>query len=143
MWIVSARSNTTPVPFPSDRSQPCEGVLIGEAAGVVVQEDDPRTGRRKKFASVHDIRRGCAQRLINAGISAETLKLIMRHASFATTEKHYGALRSAQSAGQEVQRKLIDRTNPSLVGGFVGGKEEAPQLSAEELVKLKSLLNSL
>jgi hypothetical protein len=50
-----------------------------------------------------------------------------------------GALRSAQSAGQEVQQKLINRTNPSLVGG----KEEAPQLSAEEIVTLRSLLKGL
>lgn len=62
---------------------------IGEAAGVIVQHADNRTGQRKKFASAHDIRRGCAQRLINLGVSAETLKVIMRHASFSTTEKHY------------------------------------------------------
>lgn len=60
--------------------------LIGKKAGIVVRNEDERTGTRTKFASAHDIRRGCAQRLINAGVSAETLKVVMRHADFATTE---------------------------------------------------------
>jgi hypothetical protein len=40
--------------------------------------------------------------LINAGVSAETLMVVMRHADFATTQKFYGAMRSAQSAAAEV-----------------------------------------
>ena len=115
---------------------------IGKEAGVVVRKADATKFGREKFASAHDLRRGCAQRLINSGVSAETLKVVMRHADFATTEKHYGAFRSAQAAAEEVREKLAAR-NPSFVGGLVGGKEEAPQLSAEELLKLKSLLNSL
>ena len=67
----------------------------------------------------------------------------MRHADFATTEKHYGAHRSAQSAAKEVAEKLTSAKSNPLVGGFVGGIKEAPQLSAEELLKLKSLLNSI
>jgi integrase len=70
--------------------------LVGKEAGVVVVKDDCRTGRRQKYVSAHDLRRGCAHRLINAGVSAETLKVVMRHCDFATTEKHYGAIRSAK-----------------------------------------------
>ena len=114
--------------------------MIGRTAEVVVQEADARTGRRVKFASAHDLRRGFAQRLINSGVSAETLKVVMRHSDFATTEKHYGALRSAQSASQELREKLSRETDsPS----FVGGKEKAPQLNAEELRVLKSLVSKL
>lgn len=113
--------------------------LIGCRANIVVRPADKRTGQREKFASAHDLRRGCALRLINAGISAETLRLILRHSNFATTEKFYGAIRSAQSAAAEVNSKL----NPELVGGFLGGNEKALQFSTEELSKLKSLLNSL
>jgi integrase len=113
--------------------------MIGEEANVVVQEDDARTGHRQKFASAHDLRRGCAQRLINLGVSAETLKLIMRHSSFSTTEKHYGALRSAQSAATEVAEKLARAQTSALVGVTEG----AQQFSAEELMKLKSLLKAL
>ena len=60
--------------------------LIGKKADVEDQVEDARTQHRVKYASAHDIRRGLAQRLINAGVSAETLKVVMRHKDFATTE---------------------------------------------------------
>ncbi len=114
---------------------------IGEEAGVVVQHADQRTGQRKKFASAHDIRRGCAQRLINLGVSAETLKVIMRHASFSTTEKHYGAIRSAQNAAAEIAvRMAIPTQNSAFVGGLVGGQSPAVELSSTELSAIKSLI---
>jgi integrase len=117
---------------------------IGETAGIVVRQEDQRTGSRVKYASAHDLRRGCALRLMNAGVSAETLKLVMRHRQFSTTEKFYGAIRSAQAAAVELTQVL----NPNfqsreLVGGLVGGNSGAPQLSSVELAKLKSLLASL
>ena len=118
--------------------------LIGKKADVVVQVEDARTQHRVKYASAHDIRRGLAQRLINAGVSAETLKVVMRHKDFATTEKHYGAMRSAQSAGAEIIARLRpSNENSAFVGGLVGGIKKAPQLSAEELLMLKSLLAKL
>ena len=108
--------------------------------GIVVRQEDERTGRRRKFASAHDIRRGFAQRLINLGVSAETLKVVLRQRDFATTEKFYGAIRSAQSAAREVRGKLApDPDSPALVGGH----EKAPRLSTEELRKRKAVLNSL
>ena len=91
--------------------------LIGMEAGIIVQLEDSGVQRRKKFASAHDIRRGLAQRLINAGGSAETLKVVMRHKDFATAERHYGALRSAQSAAAEISTRLAPYTeNIALVG---------------------------
>ena len=59
------------------------------------------------------LRRGCALRLINAGISAETVRIVMRHRSFQTTESFYGATRSAQSAVCELASKL---KSPAFVG---------------------------
>ena len=117
---------------------------IGRAAGVVVQMKDRRLNKREKTASAHDIRRGVAQRLINHGVSAETLKVVMRHKDFATTERHYGAVRSAQSAATEITAKLKSPADTSaLVGGLMGGITKAPQLSAEEPGVLKSLLSKL
>ena len=112
--------------------------------GIIVVQEDDRTGKRRKYASAHDIRRGFAQRLINAGVSAETLKVVMRHSNFATTEKHYGAIRSAQAAAIEVQEKLAanERTE-SFVGGLVGGNEKAQPLVRAELDLLKSLIERL
>jgi len=113
---------------------------IGKSAEVVVQREDRARGKRTQYASAHDIRRGCAQRLINQGVSAETLKLVMRHKQFGTTERYYGATRAAQSAAAELYRKLDPERKNS---GLVGGNTERPQFSAEELQKLKALLNSI
>lgn len=114
--------------------------MIGEQAGIVVREADEETGHRLKYASAHDLRRGCALRLINAGVSAETLKVVLRHRDFRTTERFYGATRSAQSAAAEIHQKLTsDRDKVDLAGG----RDEASKLSAEELRKLKALLNAL
>ena len=111
--------------------------------GIVVRQEDERTGRRRKFASAHDIRRGFAQRLINLGVSAETLKVVLRQRDFATTEKFYGAIRSAQSAAREVRGKLAPASDsPALVRGLVGGHEKAPRLSTEELRKRKAVIHS-
>ena len=114
--------------------------MIGKEAGVVVRQQDTRTGQRRKYASAHDIRRGFAQRLINLGVSAETLKVVLRQRDFATTEKFYGAIRSAQSAAREVRGKLPPSCGSSAL---VGGHEKAPRLSTEELRKRKAVLNSL
>ena len=79
---------------------------IGKTAGVIVRQPDEETGQRIKFASAHDLRRSLAQRLINSGVSAETLMVIMRHKSFATTKKFYAASRAAQSAAAEIHQQL-------------------------------------
>ena len=106
--------------------------------------EDDRFHKRRKYASTHDIRRGFALRLINAGVSAETLKVVMRHANFATTEKHYGAIRSAEAAADEVEQKLsTNPENESIVGRLVGRKEGSSDLTGPERAFLKSLLEKL
>jgi integrase len=118
--------------------------LIGTEAGIVVRQANDETGRRVKYASAHDLRRGCAKRLIDAGISAETLMVVMRHKNFATTQRFYGASRAAQAAASEVHQRLsADAQKPALVGGLVGGLDSSPHLSADEVQKLKRILNSL
>jgi len=116
---------------------------IGKHAGIVVCPADRDRGIRIKYASAHDLRRSLAERLFNLNISAETLMVIMRHQDFATTRKFYGAKKSAQSAAREIEEKLVESKYGELVGSFVGRKEKPPELSAEEIVRLKSLLNSL
>jgi integrase len=116
---------------------------IGEKAGITVRQADERNGSREKFASSHDLRRGCALRLIDVGVSAETLMVVMRHADFATTQKFYGAMRSAQSAAAEVRQKLSANEKTSLVGGLMGGTDQPAHLNEAEVKKLKALLASL
>lgn len=56
---------------------------IGKKANIVVRTMQDNDGTsRKKYASAHDLRHGCALRLVNAGVSAETPKVVMRHREF-------------------------------------------------------------
>ena len=113
---------------------------IGEEAKVVVRQADKESGRRIKYASAHDLRRSCAERLINLGVSAETLMVIMRHKDFATTRNFYGARRAAQVAAAEVHQKLVVSEKADEL---VRDVEQAGQLTPEELKTLKCLLNSI
>ena len=113
---------------------------IGEKARIVVQQPYEANGVRVKYASAHDLRRSCAHRLINAGVSAETLKVLLRHEDFKTTERYYGAVRAAQSAAQELSEKL---TSSSKQDGQIDGVEKVAQLSEAQIRKLQSFLNSI
>ena len=62
---------------------------IGEAADVTVDPGDPKTGRPTKYASAHDLRRSCAERLLEKGIPPMTIARVLRHASWETTRRHY------------------------------------------------------
>lgn len=103
--------------------EPTIPVVAVRKANIVVQLDDARLGKRKKYASAHDIRRGVACRLDDHGVLAETLKVIMRHKNFATTEPHYGAVRSAESAAKEIAAKLASNPTASELGG---GNKSSP-----------------
>jgi len=118
---------------------------IGEKANIVVRTmKDDEAKSRKKFASAHDLRRGCAQRLVNAGISAETLKVVMRHREFSTTERYYGATKRAQSAAAELAEKLaIGCSKSELVGPLMGAPDARLGLTSQQLRKLKALLETI
>jgi integrase len=70
---------------------------IGEKASVVVL---PATGDvPAKFASAHDLRRSCADRLVAAGVPELEVAAVMRHASVETTRRHYAPGNVQRSAG--------------------------------------------
>lgn len=62
---------------------------IGAAAGIIVEPANPKLGRKVKYASAHDLRRSCADRLEAAGVDPLLIARVMRHKSFDTTRKHY------------------------------------------------------
>ena len=62
---------------------------IGNAAKIIVQPADTRTGRPVKYASAHDLRRSCGDRLRNVGVPPLVICRVMRHSSWETTRKHY------------------------------------------------------
>lgn len=62
---------------------------IGEKAEIIVEEENEKTGRPVKYASAHDLRRSCGERLRNANIPPLVICRVMRHSSWETTRKHY------------------------------------------------------
>ena len=62
---------------------------IGKAANIEVEPAQTRTGRLAKYASAHDLRRSCGERLRNAGVPPLVICRVMRHSSWETTRKHY------------------------------------------------------
>lgn len=116
---------------------------IGEQAGVVVRKADERRKQRVKYASAHDVHRGFAQRLVDAGLSLELVTLLMRHADFTTTRKHYAGARAVQSAALDLRQQWSAATTPAFAGGLKGGTGTTPQLSETETAKLKAFVASL
>ncbi len=146
--LSACRKRSSSSPIRTGRRMTVERVgrvisKIGREAGIVVRQADERTGKKLKYASAPDLRRGFALRLINAGVSAETLKLMMRHESFVTTERYYGAVRSAQVAGNEIAACLAAAQKPPFVGGLMGGPPDKSRLTSDEVKALKSLLAKL
>lgn len=80
---------------------------IGKAENVVVIPGDGKTGRPTKYASAHDLRRSCADRLLDAGVPPITIARVLRHASWDTTRRHYAPGDVQKDAG--VLRKLLGK----------------------------------
>lgn len=78
---------------------------IGQVAGVSVADANVQTGYPEKFASAHDLRRSCAQRLRLAGVPALTIISVMRHKSWETTQQYY-APGNVQNDAQVLRDRL-------------------------------------
>ncbi len=62
---------------------------IGQAAGMIVELGDEKKAIKLKYASAHDLRRSCGDRLRNAGVPPLVICRVMRHSSWDTTRRHY------------------------------------------------------
>ena len=71
---------------------------IGCKAGVVVQP--ARGGKPPKTASAHDLRRSCAERLIDAGVPEREVSRVLRHQKTDTTRRYYAPGNVQKSAGK-------------------------------------------
>lgn len=91
---------------------------IGKKANVVVLAANPNRGTVAKFASAHDLRRSCAQRLLDAGVSERDVQAVMRHASFETTRRHY-APGSVQKTAASIRETLAGAA--ASVPGYKSG----------------------
>jgi len=89
---------------------------IGQKAKIEVAPENKQTGLPAKFASAHDLRRACGQRLRNAGVPPLVICRIMRHSSWETTRRHYAPgdiQREAEILKQVLNANPIDGTNSS------------------------------
>ena len=85
---------------------------IGAKAGVIVQ---PAKGSgNAKFASAHDLRRSCAERMASAGVPEREIAKLLRHADVATTRKFY-APGTVQESADILREKLTVPRNSELV----------------------------
>jgi integrase len=66
-----------------------------------------------KFASAHDLRRSCLERLRDEGYPLSVIKMVARHASFQTTEKYY-----APGKVQAAAAMLHKRPGYNVMGTF-------------------------
>jgi integrase len=62
---------------------------IGKKAKIIVNPADETLGRPAKYASAHDLRRSCAEQMLNAGVPPLVIARVLRHASWETTKRHY------------------------------------------------------
>jgi integrase len=130
-WVFNPR----PLCSPSDGSPPQRPTTewvgrvisrIGKAAGVVVDPGNERTARPPKFASAHDLRRSCAERLRDAGVPPLVITNVMRHASWETTRRHY-APGDVQENAKALQKYLGTPTRAAAESQ--GAKENASHYS--------------
>jgi integrase len=91
---------------------------IGKKAGVKVDDGDERTKRPPKFASAHDLRRSCADRLEAAEVPEKIICRVLRHASYVTTRKHYSPGNVQREAG--MLRKILAPTPAANLGTVLG-----------------------
>lgn len=102
---------------------------IGKEAGVEVEAADERTGRPIKYATAHDLRRSCGDRLREAGVPPLVICRVMRHSSWETTRKHYapgnvqsdaGVLRSVLATKEKGWRRSPPGERTHLYPVFYG-----------------------
>ena len=104
-WIFNPRSlqqkYNRPVRTARPRADWVAKVIsrIGKKAGVVVDPGNQKTGKPAKFASAHDLRRSCSERLLDAGVPPLEISRVLRHASWETTRRHYAPGDVQKAAG--------------------------------------------
>jgi integrase len=91
---------------------------IGKEAQIEVEPEDKRTGRPAKYASAHDLRRSCGERMRNAGVPPLVICRVMRHSSWDTTRRHYapGDIQKDAEILAKTLSKNLDSTVESVLG---------------------------
>jgi integrase len=82
---------------------------IGKKAGVIVR---PAKGDKPaKYASAHDLRRSCGERLALAGVPEREIAKVLRHQDVATTRRFYVPGTVQESAGIIREKLTVPRNS--------------------------------
>ena len=95
---------------------------FGKRAKVVVEP--PKNGKKAKFASAHDLRRSCAERMIDAEVPENILTRVLRHESIETTRRHY-----SRGTVQREAAVLHEIMQPNVTEGVSTHSEEPVDVS--------------
>ncbi len=80
---------------------------IGHEANVIVDPGNVKQRKPAKYASAHDLRRSCGERLREAGVPPLVISAVLRHSSWEITQKHYAPGNVQRDA--ELLRSVLDR----------------------------------
>jgi len=92
--------------------------MIGERAGIIVDDGNARTGSAEKYASTHDLRRTFSQRLADSDLPTAMAAKLMRHADERTTRRYY-QVANVQRDAEKIRAAL---GVPQIVVGLPGGQ---------------------
>jgi len=85
---------------------------IGQKAGVIVR---PAKGKGEpKYASAHDLRRSCGERMATAGVPEREIAKVLRHADIATTRRFYAPGMVQESAGIIREKLTVPRNSETI-----------------------------
>jgi len=110
-WVFNPDSLQSRIGREASSGRPAHGWVgkvigrIGEAAGIIVEPANERAKKPAKFASAHDLRRACAERMVDAGLDPVLVMRVMRHKDFSTTLKYYYR-RNTQKEAARIQTVL-------------------------------------
>lgn len=91
---------------------------IGREAKIIVHPEDQQAKRRAKYASSHDLRRSCGERLLDAGVPPTVICRVLRHSSWETTRRHYAPGDVQKEAA--VLRSLLKPVTPQMEENAAG-----------------------
>ena len=66
-----------------------------------------------KYASAHDLRRSCGERMATAGVPEREIAKVLRHADIATTRRYYAPGTVQESAGIIREKLTVPRNSQS------------------------------
>ena len=88
----------------------------------------PKGSGNPKFASAHDLRRSCVERLINSDVPEHEVAKVLRHADVETTRRFYAPGTVQQSAGIIREKLSVPRNSEAAKSSTENAASRASSL---------------